>query len=118
MRPTIYTLGADTGRMSCVRPNCPNCPRTGPKSAAARPTCVAIGEVRPGRRRLPATNGDLRHDTHHQPGAMLVDPPAVSRRTPSRLPARPTNSYQQPVPTGEIVTRDTPQATYPERFPR
>jgi DNA polymerase I-like protein with 3'-5' exonuclease and polymerase domains/phage/plasmid-associated DNA primase len=28
-RPTIYTLGADTGRMSCVRPNFQNLPREG-----------------------------------------------------------------------------------------
>jgi len=29
VRPTVYTLGARTGRMSCVRPNCQNVPRTG-----------------------------------------------------------------------------------------
>jgi DNA polymerase I-like protein with 3'-5' exonuclease and polymerase domains len=29
VRPTIYTLGTDTGRMSCVRPNLQQCPRTG-----------------------------------------------------------------------------------------
>jgi len=29
VRPTVYTLGARTGRMSCVRPNCQNLPRTG-----------------------------------------------------------------------------------------
>lgn len=29
VRPTVYTLGADTGRMSCVRPNCQNVPREG-----------------------------------------------------------------------------------------
>lgn len=28
-RPTVYTLGADTGRMSCVRPNVQQMPRTG-----------------------------------------------------------------------------------------
>lgn len=28
-RPTIYTLGADTGRMSCVRPNLQQVPRAG-----------------------------------------------------------------------------------------
>ncbi|WAL67115.1 DNA polymerase [Amycolatopsis cynarae] len=28
-RPTVYTLGADTGRMSCVRPNFQNIPREG-----------------------------------------------------------------------------------------
>lgn len=29
VRPTVYTLGARTGRMSCVRPNLQNVPRTG-----------------------------------------------------------------------------------------
>lgn len=29
LRPTIHTLGADTGRMSCVRPNLQNVPRQG-----------------------------------------------------------------------------------------
>lgn len=29
VRPTIYTLAADTGRMSCVRPNLQQVPRTG-----------------------------------------------------------------------------------------
>lgn len=29
VRPTIYTLGTDTGRMSCVRPNLQQLPRTG-----------------------------------------------------------------------------------------
>lgn len=29
LRPTIYTLGADTGRMSCVRPNLQQVPREG-----------------------------------------------------------------------------------------
>ena len=29
VRPTVYTLGARTGRMSCVRPNCQNVPRSG-----------------------------------------------------------------------------------------
>jgi hypothetical protein len=29
VRPTIYTLGTDTGRMSCVRPNLQQQPRTG-----------------------------------------------------------------------------------------
>lgn len=29
VRPTMYTLGADTGRMSCVRPNLQQVPRTG-----------------------------------------------------------------------------------------
>ena len=29
VRPMVYTLGARTGRMSCVRPNCQNLPRTG-----------------------------------------------------------------------------------------
>lgn len=28
-RPTVYTLGTDTGRMSCVRPNLQQLPRTG-----------------------------------------------------------------------------------------
>jgi hypothetical protein len=28
-RPTVYTLGADTGRMSCVRPNLQQVPREG-----------------------------------------------------------------------------------------
>ncbi|MGH3867253.1 MAG: DNA polymerase [Pseudonocardiaceae bacterium] len=29
VRPTVYTLGTDTGRMSCVRPNLQQLPRTG-----------------------------------------------------------------------------------------
>ena len=29
VRPTVYTLGADTGRMSCVRPNLQQVPRSG-----------------------------------------------------------------------------------------
>lgn len=29
VRPTVYTLGADTGRMSCVRPNLQQVPRVG-----------------------------------------------------------------------------------------
>lgn len=29
MRPTVYTLGTDTGRMSCVRPNAQQLPREG-----------------------------------------------------------------------------------------
>lgn len=29
VRPTVYTLGTDTGRMSCVRPNAQQLPRTG-----------------------------------------------------------------------------------------
>lgn len=29
VRPTVYTLGARTGRMACVRPNLQNLPRTG-----------------------------------------------------------------------------------------
>jgi P4 family phage/plasmid primase-like protien len=33
-RPTIYTLGADTGRMSCVRPNLQQVPREGGYRAA------------------------------------------------------------------------------------
>jgi DNA polymerase I-like protein with 3'-5' exonuclease and polymerase domains len=44
-RPTVYTLGADTGRMSCVRPNLQQMPREGGYRACitADPGTLLVG---------------------------------------------------------------------------